>query len=105
MALSAAAYPVEWSPLALRSFEAIAGYIEHKFGATATQKFVRRTMNIIDLIAESPELFRKSEKSRNKHLAIVTKQTTLYYKVNHSEKLVELLLFWDTRQDPANLKY
>jgi len=105
VALKAFAYSVEWSPEAVRSFDVIISYIEERFSFSATQKFSRRTMSIIALIADKPELFRKSEKSRNKHIVVVTKQTTLYYRVNHRKKLVELLLFWDTRQDPARLKY
>jgi plasmid stabilization system protein ParE len=105
VALKYSAYSIEWSPEALRSFDTIIHYIEERFSISAAQKFAKRTMSIVVLIAERPELFRKSEKSKNKHIVVVTKQTTLYYRVNHRKKLVQLLLFGGTRQNPASLNY
>lgn len=36
---------------------------------------------------------------------VISKQTTLYYKRNFEQKPIELLLFWNNKKDPNELKY
>ncbi len=99
------AYSLIWSPKALKSYNAILDYIGEKFSDVEIQKFVRRTLSILEHITQNPSMFRLSEKGKNKHIVVISKQTTLYYRHRQHKKEVELLLFWDTRQDPKKLMH
>lgn len=99
------AYDITWSPGALSSYEAILNYIGEKFSKTDVQKFIGKTLVMLEHVSRNPTMFRKSEKGRNKHIVVITKQTTLYYRYKPKKKEVELLLFWDTRRNPSKLKY
>jgi hypothetical protein len=66
---------------------------------------VKRTMDILSHVAYDPEMFRKSEKGKNKHIVVITGKTTLYYRVKPRKKEVELLLFWDNRRNPEKIHY
>jgi hypothetical protein len=56
----------------------------------------------IKIIKEQPDSFPESDKESGLRKCVITKQTTLYYQYNDIE--VHLLTFFDTRQDPENLK-
>ena len=105
MVIKRAIYTIAWSPRALKDYYTIIDIIGEKFGDAAIQKFVRRTMAVLEHVSFNPEIFRPSEKNKNKHIALITKQTTLYFRVKPKKKDVELLLFWDTRRNPKTLKY
>jgi plasmid stabilization system protein ParE len=105
VALKKNANTLIWSPKALKSYNAILDYIGEKFSEVEIQKFVRRTVGILELISHSPTMFRLSEKGKHKHIVVISKQTTLYYRFKPNKKEVELLLFSDTRQDPKRLRY
>ena len=97
--------PITWSPKSAKSFDNIVKYLEAKFADREVQKFIRQTVKILEYIAQNPNMFRSSVNSKHKHVVILNKHTTLYYQYKPIKKEVELLLFWDNRQDPKRLKY
>ncbi len=105
MAVKGGAYTVVWSPRALHTYETILHYIADKFGQAEILKFIKRTVTVIEYAAYDPNMFRLSEKGKNKHIVVITRQTTLYYRVKPRRKEIELLLFWDTRMNPSKIKY
>ena len=48
-------------------------------------------------------MFEESRKKKNVRKGFVTKHNTLYYRVRPRKKELQLLLFWDNRQDPEDL--
>jgi len=50
-------------------------------------------------------MFKTSEKKKNIRKGFVTKHTSLYYRVKPRKKSIELLAFWDNRQNPKKFKY
>lgn len=97
-------YSVVWSPQAIKTFDTILEYIQKNFSDKDVQNFVRKTDRIINHIVINPKLFRVSQKDKSRHIVVITKQTTLFYRLKKGTQQVELLLFWDTRQNPKKLK-
>ena len=62
-------------------------------------RFIERTEDVVFLLEQNPYLFRGSDKE-NIHEVLVTKQNLLLYQIIESRKHVELISFWDTRQNP-----
>ena len=75
--------------------------MEAEWGERAVQNFVRKSMRVLNQITENPYIF-KASKSKDVRKGFITKQTSLIYRVKKKE--IELLFFWDNRQDPAKLK-
>ena len=59
----------------------------------------------MELIRHNPEMDEESKKKRSIRKILITKQNTLYYRVKSHKKELEILVFWDNRQDPGNLDY
>lgn len=45
----------------------------------------------------------ESKFSKGLYKCIVTKQTTFFYRINMKEKEIEIITFFDTRQNPNKL--
>lgn len=95
-------YKVLWSPAAQSTFFEILSYLEEHWSTSEAAAFIDRTDEIINFIKNRPSLFQYS-KSSNTHKCVLTKQVSLFYRVNTNSDQVELLLFWDNRQDPEQL--
>lgn len=67
-------------------------------------KFVDRTDEIVANFLQEPYLFKAYEDDPRIRHGILHKNITLFYRVLENEQIIELLFFWDNRQDPAGLK-
>ncbi len=93
------AYEVIWSPEAEATFDNIVEYLNRHWTSKEIIRFIKRTEEVIFLLVQNPYLFRGSDKE-NIFEVLVTKQNLLLYQVVESDKRVELISFWDTRQNP-----
>ncbi|MGY4383270.1 plasmid stabilization system protein ParE [Pedobacter sp. UYP24] len=93
-------YSIIWSPTAKISYYQIMEYLDDKWTLKELKSFVNRTEEVIDHIYENPLLYPYSKKS-DTHKCVVVKQVSLFYRLKND--CIELLVFWDTRQDPAKL--
>jgi hypothetical protein len=59
----------------------------------------------LNQIAENPGMFVASRKKKNIRKGYITKHNALYYRVKPIKKELELLTFWDNRQNPEELKF
>ena len=97
-----AQFKITWSPKAQKSYIHIADFILEKWSKKEVKKFSDITSSTILQIAQNPELFIASKHKKNIRKGFITKHTSLIYKVKSNE--IELVLFWDNRQNPKKLK-
>lgn len=94
---------VVWTPRAAAKFTTIVEYLEIEWSEAVTERFVKKTFSIIDLIADQPEL--GTLESRDKQISgfLLTKHNRLFYRV--TDKEIILLNFFDTRSGTKRRKY
>ena len=95
--------PIKWSPASKDEFAELLEYVEAQFGLDAALNFLDKTDKVLDGISEHPAMFPASEKSPSVRKAIITKQTSLLYRISAFE--IQLLHFWDNRKNPETLKF
>lgn len=95
------AFKIVWSKEAEDTFENIISYLEVKWTEKEIRKFVSETEKVVSIMRKNPFLFRGSDKAKIFE-ALIGKQNLLIYQINETEKRVELLLFWDARQNPKS---
>lgn len=95
------AFKVVWSKEAEDKFEEIISYLEIKWTEKEIRKFVSESEKIISILKKNPLLFRGSDKVKIFEV-LIGKQNLLIYQINEQENRVELLSFWDTRQNPKS---
>ena len=93
-------YPIIWSPTAKISYYGILEYLDEKWTFREIEAFVNRTEEAIGHICKNPLLYPYSKES-DTHKCVLVKQVSLFYRIK--EDNIELLVFWDTRQNPAKI--
>ena len=86
------------TPKAKDTFLATILFIKLKWGEKSAEKFVEKTYEVLDTIAQQPYLF-KAYQENNVRKGLITKQTSVIYRV-FSDR-IDILFFWDNRQDPV----
>jgi len=85
------------TPNSDETFIAIYDFIEVRFGKKAADKFLNKTEVVVELIAEHPLMYKATSIDDNVRMAVISKQTSLFYRV--TETSIHLLYFWDNRRD------
>jgi len=94
-------YEIIWSPNATLTYYQILQYLDKNWTSKEVNAFVVRTEEAIAHICDNPLLFPYSIKN-NIHRCVIVKQVSLFYQIN--DDLIELLIFWDNRRNPASLQ-
>ena len=95
-----ATYKVIWSPKARITYYDILKYLIENWTFKELETFIDRTEEVISHIHNNPLLYPYSIES-DTHKCVVVKQVSLFYRVKTD--VIELLVFWDNRQDPIFL--
>jgi len=93
-------YPIIWSPTARLSYYQILEYLHDYWTIKELEIFIDRTEEVMNHVSINPLLYPYSKES-DTHKCVLVKQVSLIYRIKSNQ--VELLVFWDTRQDPAKL--
>ncbi|MEO6631137.1 MAG: type II toxin-antitoxin system RelE/ParE family toxin [Mucilaginibacter sp.] len=93
-------FDVIFSDEADDTFESIGQQIMNKWGEKELKEFRRRTYNVTEIISNFPLIFQAVNKTHVRK-AFIHKNCSMFYVVG--EKRIEVLFFWDNRQDPMFL--
>lgn len=96
---------ISWTPIARRSYFKILDHLEEAWTEKEIQNFINEVNDLLEQIRHNPEMFQQSRGKKDIRKGFVTKHNTLYYRVRSRKKELQLLLFWDNRQDPDKLPY
>lgn len=89
---------IVYTPTSKETLKSVYDFINAKFGSGTANKFISKAEKVVTLIAEYPLMFKASTIDANVRIALVTKQTSLFYRVTSTS--IHLLFFWDNRQQP-----
>jgi plasmid stabilization system protein ParE len=94
-------YTIRWSPTARISYLNILEYLEKEWSLSEVASFVRRINVVLDFLRVNLKIYPNSDLKKIRR-AVVTKQVRLFFEING--EFVDVLLLWDTRQNPSELK-
>lgn len=93
-------YNIVWSPSAKLTYMQVLEYLYQEWTEKEIRFFMLRTNEVIKHITTTPLLYPYSKESDTRK-CVVVKQVSLFYRLK--ELQVEILMFWDNRQNPSNL--
>lgn len=91
------------SPQAEIKLEEITMYLLSEWGNKVKKDFLAKLTAKVEQISLQPESCPKSEKQGGIYKCVVTKQNT-FYRTNSQRNILEVITFFDTRQNPIKLK-
>ncbi|NII85898.1 hypothetical protein FHT21_005025 [Pedobacter sp. SG908] len=90
--------PVIISETAYITFESICAQISERLGAKSLNDFKKNTIKILELIGQSPFIFKETEFDPNIRQGLIKKISSVFYEIKPDR--IEILFFWDNRQEP-----
>jgi plasmid stabilization system protein ParE len=95
-------YKVIWSQRASRDLNGIQDYLESKWTEKEIRGFFRNLEKHLELIRENPKLYPAADKWKEVRRCVLSKQTSLYYRIK--SRTIEIITLFDNRQNPDKLK-
>ena len=90
------------SPLAERKLELLLDFIETKWSSKTRKEFLAKLTKSFNQISQLPKSFPESEGFPNLFKCIVTKQTSMFYRIKGKE--IEIITIIDNRQNPSSIE-
>lgn len=91
------------SELAESKLSQLLDYLLQNWDYKIQQKFLKKITDKINQIVKHPESCSQSAVQKGIFKCVVSKQTTFYYRINYQNQEIEIITFFDTRQNPDNL--
>ena len=95
-------YKLIWSDEALQNLKGIIKYLEKRWTNREIKRFARLLDHHLNLIRDNPRLFPKSDLFEGFRRAVISKQVSLYYRVDNQTVLI--ISVFDNRQNPRKLR-
>lgn len=93
-----------WTEFALTTFEEEIDFILLKWNINEVQKFIILVNKNIDLLEKNINQDKPIANKENVFLKVVSKQTSLIYRIEINSNKICLLRFWNNKRNPKNLK-
>ena len=94
-------YKLIWSDEALNNLKGIIDYLENRWTNREIKKFAQLLDKQFKLIKNNPFLFAESDKSNGLRKSVLSRQTTIYYRIIDYE--IRIITLFDNRQNPNRL--
>lgn len=88
---------IVYIPEAEETLTSVYDFIKNRFGTRSAETLLNKAEKIIRLISEHPEMYKAVPFDNSVRKGLITKQTSVFYRINN--ETIELLFFWDNRQD------
>ena len=88
-----------WTETAKLSYAEELDFIYRKWGNKEVEKFIELSEEFLHIL-KSGLVEGKPTKKHTVKLFVISKQTTLVYKIDKSQNRIELILFWNNLKDP-----
>ncbi len=96
---------ITWLPRALKTYISNIEYLETAWTEKEIKTFIDLTQKKIESISHHPKLGRALSKSNfNIRFTLVHKRVALIYKHKPVKNEIELMVFWNTYQNPGKMK-
>ena len=96
-------YKIEWKTIATYSYFNEIDFILSKWNEIEVQKFEDLVYDFLETLSKNPEIGIYISEN-DCYSLVISKQTTLYYKIIEDKSQIDLILFWNNKQNPVNLK-
>ena len=91
------------SELAESKLLKLSEYLLQEWNLKTRDKFISKLNDKIKQISQLPDSCQKSSEFKNLYKCVVTKQTTIFYRIIAERKEVEIITIFDTLQHPDKL--
>ncbi len=96
-------FKINWEPLSEITFSEEIDFIFRKWNQIEVDKFALLVHENLERLSKNATIGIYNSKNNCSSL-VISKQTTLYYKIIEDKSQIDLILFWNNKQNPKQLK-
>lgn len=96
---------VVWTLKALKTYFRVSDYLQSEWGLAVVRNYADEVEKIFQSIKANPHMFEVSRKYKDIRKGFVTEHNTMFYRIKPRKKEIEILIFWDNRQDNKKRPY
>src|SRR5665647_627047 len=97
------ALKIHWTKRADKKFDKIIDYLLVEWNEKVTKSFVKNVYDLIDILAEYPEIGTLENKEKGIRGLTIVKQVNIFYKFQDDQLII--LNFFDNRKDPHGKRF
>lgn len=90
------------SPLAELKLQYLLEYLKDEWGEESRNRFLNKLEESFQTISSFSESHPKTEKLEGIYKLVITKQTSLFYRIKNDQ--IEVITVFDNRRDPKSVK-
>jgi plasmid stabilization system protein ParE len=94
---------INWTLESEKTFIQNLEYLSEEWNTVVINDFIDRVEEVLANIKSNPKLYPSHRPEENVHKCVIHERITLYYRIVDDE-CIDLLTFWNTSQDPSQLK-
>jgi len=98
-------YEIVWQPTAIRTYIRNIEYLEETWTKKEVDYFIGLVEKKLESISRIPQLGTMTGRRKNVRKVVIHKRVILFYRHKPLKGEIELLLFWNTYQNPGRLKF
>lgn len=91
-------FHIVWTNTSIETYNGILIYLEDFWGLKEVNNFISQTDKVLKLVAKNPYMFKAVLENKLVRKGILHQNCSFLYRI--IDDRVELLAFWDTRQQP-----
>jgi len=96
-------YDIQWTKESEVTFNQNIEYLLNSWDLININKFLTRVDEVVNSLKHNPKLYPVYSLNNKIRKCVINKHITLYYTII-SKSRIDLISFWNTHQDPENLK-
>ena len=96
-------FEINWQPLSELMFSEEIHFISRKWNQFEAEKFALLVLENLERLSKNVTIGIYKTKY-NCYSLVISKQTTLYYKIIENKAQIDLILFWNNKQNSIFLK-
>jgi hypothetical protein len=97
-------YTIIWSPRSIITFGGRISYLQRYWTEREIKNFTNRVKEYLETLKHEPFIGKTTGKRKQTYTGFIIKEVSLIYRVKPICKEIELLMFFDNRQNPKKLK-
>lgn len=90
---------IKYSTRAEKEYFKLLDYLVDEFGSTTADKVDKKIEETLSIISHNPTLYPESKEKKGTRRCVLSKQTTIYYRVK--KKNIEIVTLWSNKKNPT----
>ena len=91
-------YTLTFASTAIETYDAVKEQLASRWGDRIVADFEQKVTQVLELIEKSPLIFQSIGSNQSIRKGFVHKNCSVFYEVKGTQ--IEVLFFWDNRQEP-----